>query len=123
MEHWESEIDRRIREHFEEIDANKLPGVGKPLQLDVNPYEPPEMRLANKLLKDNDLPPSWIIESKAIDIDRSAIVKQIGNITSQTSQSHRASLSAQIKALNNRILSFNLTVPTGIKHKQLIKWD
>lgn len=123
MEHWESEIDRRIREHFEEIDTANLPGVGKPLKLDINPYEPPEMRLANKLLKDNDLPPSWILESKALDRDRLALLKQIENITPQTPQSRLATLSSQVSALNKRILTFNLTVPAGIQHKQLIKWD
>lgn len=123
MEHWESEIDRRIREHFAEIDVNKLPGAGKPLKLDDNPYEPPEMRLANKLLKDNDLPPAWILESRALDEERSAVLAQIDKITPQTSPSYKAALSARINALNKRILTFNLTVPVGIKHKQLIRWN
>ncbi len=42
-----------------------LAGQGKPLNLQKNPYEK-DMELANKLLKENDLPPAWILQRNGI---------------------------------------------------------
>ena len=42
-----------------------LPGKGKPLNLDKNPYAG-DMQLANELLKENDLPPVWILQRNEI---------------------------------------------------------
>ncbi|MCO6411867.1 MAG: DUF1992 domain-containing protein, partial [Thiogranum sp.] len=39
---------------------DNLPGKGKPLNLNEDPNEPPEMRMATKILKNNELPPPWL---------------------------------------------------------------
>ncbi len=58
-------IEELIQEGRERGLFDDLPGKGKPLNLQNNPYEK-DMELANKLLKDNDLPPAWILQQKRI---------------------------------------------------------
>ena len=44
--------DEAIRKAMEEGKFDNLPGKGKPLKLDEDPFEDPEWRLANKMLKE-----------------------------------------------------------------------
>ncbi len=48
---------------------DNLPGAGKPLNIEENPYVDPEMRMALKILKDNDFAPYWIELGKEIEAD------------------------------------------------------
>lgn len=50
-------------------DFNNLEGAGKPVNLYENPYEPPELRMTFKILKDNDFAPHWIELGKDIDAE------------------------------------------------------
>jgi DnaJ family protein C protein 28 len=58
---WHNLIDELIEEGQQQGAFDDLPGKGKPLKLKKNPYAP-DLELAHKLLKDNDLTPSWIQE-------------------------------------------------------------
>ena len=58
-------IEELIQEGQERGLFADLPGKGKPLNLQKNPYEK-DMELANKLLKENDLPPAWILQRKRL---------------------------------------------------------
>lgn len=58
-------IEELIQEGRERGLFDDLPGKGEPLNLQKNPYEK-DMELANKLLKENDLPPAWILQRKHI---------------------------------------------------------
>ncbi|MEZ4591949.1 MAG: DUF1992 domain-containing protein [Chloroflexota bacterium] len=54
-------IEELIQEGFEQGHFDNLPGKGKPLKLNKNPYAA-DMELANELLKENNLPPVWILQ-------------------------------------------------------------
>ncbi|MCA9916947.1 MAG: DUF1992 domain-containing protein [Anaerolineales bacterium] len=58
-------IEEIIQEGFEKGHFDNLPGKGKPLNLNKNPYAA-DMQLANELLKENDLPPVWILQRNEI---------------------------------------------------------
>lgn len=58
-------IEELIQEGFEKGHFDNLPGKGKPLNLNKNPYAA-DMELANELLKENDLPPVWILQRNEI---------------------------------------------------------
>lgn len=60
-------VEEQIRKARERGDFDNLKGAGKPLKLDENPYEPVELRMAFKILKDNDFAPYWIELGKEID--------------------------------------------------------
>lgn len=58
-------IDELIQEGMANGHFDNLPGKGKPLNLNKNPYAA-DMELANELLKENDLPPVWILQRNEI---------------------------------------------------------
>jgi len=62
-------VEEQIRKAREKGAFDNLEGYGKPVNLYENPYEPPEMRMANKILKDNDFAPFWIKLGQEIDSD------------------------------------------------------
>jgi DnaJ family protein C protein 28 len=70
---WESAIERQIREAMERGEFDHLPGAGKPLNLDENPYTPEDWRLAFKVLKDAGVAPAWIEQSKEIRAELRAL--------------------------------------------------
>lgn len=75
---WEGAVDQAIREAFERGDFEHLPGKGKPLDLEDNPYTPADLRLAFKMLKDAGATPDWIEEAKLIRSERDAIAAWLG---------------------------------------------
>lgn len=99
-------------------DWQNLPGEGKPLNLDEDPNTPSEMRMAYKILKENDLAPAWILEGKALDAEREKLIQQVERVA-QTG-SLKLSLQESIMAYNRRVLTYNLKVPPGIPHKYTI---
>lgn len=62
-------VENQILKAQERGDFDNLEGYGKPLRFDENPYEPPELRMVFKILKDNDCAPYWIELGKEIDAD------------------------------------------------------
>jgi DnaJ homolog subfamily C member 28 len=60
-------VGTMIAEAVKRGEFDNLEGFGKPLNLDENPYEPAEMHMAYKILKDNGFAPYWIELGKEID--------------------------------------------------------
>lgn len=59
-------VEDRIQAAMEAGAFDELPGKGRPLELDVNPYVRPELRLAYKVLADANFAPDWIELDKAV---------------------------------------------------------
>jgi len=70
-------VENQIQKAQERGDFNNLKGAGKPLQFYENPYEPPELRMAFKILKDHDFAPYWIELGKDIDFDLENFRKEV----------------------------------------------
>lgn len=121
-----------ITEQLDEAAANgafeNLPGKGQPLRLDQFPNEPDDMRMANKLLKDNNLTPTWIGDRKAllaeIELLRAEMkrrweltcagVEAAGSERDALARSWRRCVTdwdARIGELNRRIVSLNVSLP------------
>ena len=121
-----------ITEQLDEAAANgafeNLPGKGQPLRLNEHPNEPADMRMANKLLKDNNLTPTWIGDRKEllaeIETLRGEMQRQWDLTCAGTEASgddneaftrawHRSlrQWEARIVELNRRIVSLNITLP------------
>jgi hypothetical protein len=111
-------LDELLKQAQQSPDWQNLPGQGKPLNLDQDPHTPDEMRMAYKILKENDLAPAWIMEGKELDTQREKLVTQI-HAAGKTG-SIKASLQESITAFNRRVLSYNLKIPQGIPHKRTI---
>jgi DnaJ family protein C protein 28 len=59
-------VERRIQQAMANGDFDHLPGKGKPLALNSNPYLEPGQELAFGLLKNNGFAPDWIERDKEI---------------------------------------------------------
>lgn len=141
MERWQSEIDRELEKMLNQEDAKNLPGAGKPLNLGDETYVPDEMRMAYRILAQNDMAPDWVMMSKDIEQSaqklRNSIVthlrvyrEALANAQKTNSATYRQnaegvwqnaqkSLETQVKAHNDMVLSFNLKAPKGVHHHVL----
>lgn len=128
MQEWQDLITEQLDEATAKGAFENLPGKGQPLRLDENPNEPDDMRMANKLLKDNDLTPSWIDDRKQLLVEIETMRTEMrrqwdltcagagasGSEKEALARSwHRSLLrwEARIAELNRRVVSLNITLP------------
>ena len=121
-----------------------LPGKGKPLKLDTNPFLTPQARMTNRLLKENGFAPRWVelekeIKQEKAQLDRilinlkarrgrlAVIVQQYPHrrgVISQTFEQERARAMAQysekLENLNRKIQRVNLLMPTRNRQYALV---
>jgi DnaJ family protein C protein 28 len=62
--------ERKIQEAIEEGKFDDLPGKGKPLNLDDDPFTPPHLRLANRILKNAGVLPDWMQVEQEMELTR-----------------------------------------------------
>jgi len=134
-------FDDLMKEARERGDFDNLPGAGKKLIIDNDPHTPSEMRMAYKILKDNDLAPDWITQGKALErtqekiitaVQKARRVYQEALITAQRAaqpalaadqarakyERTLAGIGEDIRRFNSEVLTFNLKLPSGIKHRR-----
>ena len=132
-------IEEHIRKAIEEGQFDNLPGKGKPLKLDENPHENPEWRLAYTLLKNSGFSLPWleerreleeVIEKAQADLKRAWGWRQgvlnFEHPDLQTENRWQCALETyriQILAINKRILSHNLSVPSAHFHMLAVDAD
>jgi len=112
VDEWHFIAERKIREAIEEGAFDHLQGAGKPLDLTEDPFVPPSLRMANRLLKNNGLAPAWIEEAKEIEAESRRLQLR--------DAAHASDYRDRIAALNRRILSFNLKAPSNSLHKRML---
>jgi hypothetical protein len=114
-------IDQQLDEAMQNGTFDNLPGRGKPLNLDEDPNTPDDMKLAYKILKENDLAPAWIEEGKELEAAREHLLAQIRKAAvSGTVPQH---VRNEVTAYNRRVLTHNLKLPQGIMHKRTINLE
>lgn len=64
-EQWRDLISQRIEDAMHAGHFDNLRGKGKPLDPAPEPHVPPDMQMANSLLKNNELTPAWIADRNA----------------------------------------------------------
>jgi DnaJ family protein C protein 28 len=127
-------IERKIQEARERGDFDNLPGAGKPLNLDENPFVPAEWRLAYSMLASNGFAPDLVESDKAL---REAIVTLAASLDRFAARWSRLSASdrqarlvdraaflrqyeADVRDLNSRIHGFNHAAPTAMQRGTLL---
>ncbi|MDX2162668.1 MAG: DUF1992 domain-containing protein [bacterium] len=138
-------IDELIKEAMEQGKFAHLPGEGKPLNLQEEAHIPEHLRMAHKLLKDNDLAPDWIVEGKELREARERLIKRLRREhrryikaldDAQTAPSPeitrralhmawdmtKAALRDETEQFNRRALGYNLRIPPGIPHLEMISF-
>jgi DnaJ family protein C protein 28 len=113
-------VERLIQEAMERGEFDNLPGKGKPLKFDENPYLEPGQEWAFGLLKRNDFAPEWIERDKEIRKEIAEMRRQL-HLAWQQRQNNPANESKwqvalsrfeeRLTKLNRKIDAFNLVVP------------
>lgn len=77
MSSTEDLVENQILKAQQRGDFDNLEGAGKPLNLEENPFEPLDLRMTFKILKDNDFAPYWIELGKEVDAEMAKIDKEV----------------------------------------------
>ena len=85
-------VNKQIEEAMERGEFTDLPGKGKPLKLDTNPFLTPQARVANRLLKQNGFAPRWVELEKEIKQEKAQLERLLTNL-----KARRERLAALIK--------------------------
>jgi DnaJ family protein C protein 28 len=135
LKHWESLIDKKIREAMEQGEFDNLAGKGEPIDLSENPFEDPDWRTAHRLLRNAGFAPSWIEERKDIDAEllvaRASLARAWLVLQNARGTEHERSATVRwekavdsfrnkVSELNRRINVWNLKVPgVGFQRKRI----
>ena len=145
MKDWDNILARRLKEAIGDGDISRLPGAGKPLNLQDESHTPPDMRSAHKIMQDNGVIPDWIAEGDRLDqletglrqqiqerATRYSRERQIAAASGDSSRALRVEKSWQryvedylerVERYNRDVLLHNLKLPRGIKHKLTLNGD
>lgn len=142
MRNWQALIDQMVRESIGDGDISHLPGAGKPLNLDDDPYTPNDKRVAFKIMKEYDAAPDWMMLGKTVEQTEEKLRKQIKIRATRYQHQHANALrkgiileeikienswityieefTDRIDRYNKEVLLYNLNVPKSIPHKQIL---
>ncbi len=126
-------VGAMIAKAMKQGDFDNLEGTGKPLNLDENPFEPVELRMVHKILKDNGYAPYWIELGKEIDDLRANLCKDVEHFKRYTQMVFSRKLSSRAKEryelkknnfyaqgrehlanISSKILDYNLHCPVSL---------
>lgn len=138
------DVSEQIEEAMERGEFKDLPGKGEPLKLDTNPFLTPQVRMANRLLKENGFAPRWIELEKEIKQEKAQLERLLTNLKARRErlialiQQHPerhaavsrsfeyerargiARYSEKLENLNQKIRRVNLLMPTRNRQYGLI---
>ena len=137
-------VNKQIEEAMERGEFANLPGKGKPIKFDTNPFLTPQARMTNRLLKKNGFAPRWVelekeIKQEKVQVERiltnlkgrrerlATIIQQHPHrhkVVSRSFEHERARSIAQytekLENLNQKIQRVNLLMPTRNRQYALI---
>jgi DnaJ homolog subfamily C member 28 len=132
-------IEDHIRKAIEDGQFDNLPGKGKPIQWDENPFVEPDWQLAFRMLRDAGFALPWMETRKEIeaqlDTARSALQRTWSWTQSPAAASRppayvrdewQRAVSAfreQIAAVNKSIFDYNLEVPLARFQRRPVNAD
>ena len=122
-----NKAEDQIRRAIEEGKFDNLPGKGKPLRLDQDPFEDPEWRMARHVLRNGGFTLPWIEVRQEIERDRNAARASLSrawawrqealaqgqplSFVDEEWKRAEGAFHQQIAELNRRIFNYNLQVP------------
>ncbi|KAJ7546863.1 hypothetical protein O6H91_08G058200 [Diphasiastrum complanatum] len=120
-------VERRIFHSMLEGHFENLPGKGKPLQIENNPYADPSEEVIYRVLAKNGFAPEWIELSKEIKFKlhrwrlaldfawKQRIANSLGNDLELENKwtTTLKFLQTELEEINRKVLSYNLQAPFG----------
>lgn len=146
-EYYLSPVEIAIRQAMAEGQFDNLPGEGKPLRwlLEDDTNVPDEMRLAYKVMRDNDILPAWMMEYQLLDHQQERILSELARgyrayqgtlqAAERTGDLGKCSRALRgwahlldvfgdaIRQYNQRVLAYNLKVPPGVSQRHFLDID
>lgn len=141
MKRWESFIDEQVKRVIGDGDTHHLPGAGAPLHLDddnVNLSD--ELRIAYKIMKDNDVAPAWIMLGQELIADLELIDRRLGayvkSYRGRMADAQRVAsyilmreaderwetacdrIRKDVEAYNKKVLDYNISVPPQVQQRK-----
>ena len=137
-------VDEQIEKAMQRGEFTNLPGKGKPLNLETHPFLTPQVRMANRLLKENGFAPRWIELEKEIQRDKAQLEKLLVTLSARRERlagivrqrPHReeavrrsfehergrgfAQYCDKLEALNRKIQRLNLMMPARNRQWALV---
>jgi len=142
MKNWQILIDQMIRESIGDGDVSHLPGAGKPLKLDDDPFTPADMQVSFKIMKDNDVTPDWMMAGKFLNEAEEKLRTQLEHRATRYQQQQKEAFrkgavleeiqienswklyitefSDRVEHHNKKVLLYNISVPKQIPHKPIL---
>ena len=139
---WEQRSDQLIKDLIGDGDVSHLPAAGKPLELNDDAHIPREMQAAAKIMSDHNVIPDWIASSQALEAHEDRLRRRLarraaryrrelgaaqggGAVQSEAAvkeswRRYTEKYAAQIERYNREVRLYNLKVPAGIAHRQLL---
>ncbi len=129
---WDTLVNQRIEEAMRSGAFDNLRNKGKPLDTAADPHVPPDMQMANSLLKNNDLAPAWISDRGAMLAAIERFREKLRTVAADFAQARAEATTpersqqldamwqayveswrAEVVELNKRILTQNLKQPVS----------
>ena len=119
--------ERKIQDAIEEGLFENLPGQGRPLDLSVNPFEPPGMGAVNRLLRHNKVLPLWVLLEQEIEASRAIALAALARweasvprVREMPEYPHlrgqaREAYERHLKETNHLILKYNYSSPFAFR--------
>lgn len=129
-----SGVEEQIRKAMQEGKFENLPGKGRPLHLEQNPFADPEWRLAYHVLRNAGYSLPWVETSRELKAEIERLRWELRRAWEggdrQEARSRQAAkrrlrerFEERAGRLNRRILSFNLEMPLPNFHLALFKFE
>lgn len=125
---WASVVaERKIQEAIDEGLFDNLPGKGEPIDLSVNPFEPPGMGAINRMLKHNKVIPVWVSAERDIETSRALALAALARWEAaepglrgdtrypELRQMARDAYGGHMRETNDLILKFNVSSPFALR--------
>jgi DnaJ homolog subfamily C member 28 len=138
MDKWENIAEKKIQEAMSEGAFDNLKGAGRPIDLSDDPFEPPDLRMAHRLLRNNGLAPPWIEEAKDLRVAIAKARAQLArawekyrlavhqNRSGPAQECWEKALEAfrrEARSLNQRVTAQNLKAPSMQVHTPCLNVD
>jgi hypothetical protein len=118
----ENPIDKIIRQAREAGAFDDLPGKGKPIHWQDDSLVPEDQRMAQRVLRENGYTLDFIVQGRALEEEYAALRSKL-NMARRARAEHRLDLAGwqsavvafqgQVRALNQRVIGYNMRVPSA----------
>jgi DnaJ family protein C protein 28 len=137
MEDWYAAVEKKIQKAIEDGVFDHLPGKGKPIEWDDNPWEDPERATAHRMLRKAGFTLPWIAEWQEIEQDIDAARRRLIEVWQwlrghAAAQHHTAAqewedavtaFRTTLAAINKRIQLHNMKVPNDSFQRLPVRAD